>query len=508
MNYNSTRQSLNKNKFSTQSTNNPPNYQSDYRSRNYPNNNSNYNPNSNPNQNSNPDNNYQRSYDDDRKPRFKGIRSFDRSVVATEENQERFNYASNANDLMDKDDIKCSEEALTGACDSFDDMGGEVGLKEDLLRGIYAYGFETPSRIQQLTIPQIINGMETLAQSQSGTGKTGAFMISALQKIDVNINAPQAIILSPTCELAQQTYIVGKAMSQFMTGVKFSFTVGGADRNNNIRELGGVSHEQSDDTCAQIIIATPGRLIDLLDEFPELFTNIKLIIVDECDELLSGTFRDTIKSILIALSKNGPVQKCLFSATLIDEVVKLADQMLVKPIKILIKKEKMTLEGIKQTYVDINRPEDKVNVLMEMLATLPIQQFIVYVNSKKNGDMLKELLERESYAVLTINSSMTKYDRAEIIRVFKQGGIKCLISTDLLARGIDIQQLSLVINYDLPRADNIQSYIHRIGRTGRYGRNGLSINLVTKYEKDVQNLISLTFKCQILPLEKDFVKYI
>ena len=165
----------------------------------------------------------------------------------------------------------------------------------------------------------------------------------------------------------------------------------------------------------------------------------------------------------------------------------------------------MTLKGIKQTYIDIVRPEDKLNVLIEMLSTLPIQQFIVYVNSKKNSDILKEFLEKENFTVLAINSSMPKFERADIIRRFKQGGIKCLISTDLLSRGIDIQQLSLVINYDLPRADNIQSYIHRIGRTGRFGKAGLSINLVTKYEKDVQNLISLTFKCPILPLSKDFI---
>ena len=166
----------------------------------------------------------------------------------------------------------------------------------------------------------------------------------------------------------------------------------------------------------------------------------------------------------------------------------------------------MTLEGIKQTYIDIIRPEDKLNVLIEMLATLPIQQFIVYVNSRKNADVLKTFLEEENYSVLTINSTMPKFERADIIRQFKLGGIKCLISTDLLSRGIDIQQLSLVINYDLPRADNIQSYIHRIGRTGRFGKNGLSINLVTKYEKDVQNLISLTFKCPFLPLKRDFIK--
>ena len=442
-------------------------------------------------------------YNNDKKSRFKNIRTND-SNISIEEYQEKFNYANLASDLLDKDDIKCSEEVTTDACLKFEDMGGEDGLKEELLRGVYAYGYEIPSRIQSFAIPQIIKGREILAQSQSGTGKTGAFIISTLEMIKEDLNFPQAIILSPTCELAQQTFVVGNSLSVFMPKVKFSFTVGGSDRNTNIRELGGTVQGKGDNKVAQVVIATPGRLIDLLKDYPQLFQHIKLLIVDECDELLSGTFRLEIKKILEALSEN--VQICLFSATLTEDVVKLADIILTNPVKILIKKEKMTLEGIKQTFIDIARPEDKLNVLIEMLSTLPIEQFIVYVNSKKNADVLKSFLEQESYSVLTINSSMAKYERAEIIRNFKAGGIKCLISTDLLSRGIDIQQLSLVINYDLPRADNIQSYIHRIGRTGRFGKKGLSINLVTKYEKEVQNLISLTFKCPILPLKKDFIK--
>ena len=138
----------------------------------------------------------------------------------------------------------------------------------------------------------------------------------------------------------------------------------------------------------------------------------------------------------------------------------------------------MTLDGIKQTFIDVNGHEEKMNVLLEMLAILPVQQFIVYVNSIKTADNLKDFLQEQNYTVSTINSEHTKYERSEIIAKFKQGGVKCLISTDLLSRGIDIQQLSLVINYDLPRADNIQCYIHRIGRSGRYGKKGLAINLV------------------------------
>jgi superfamily II DNA/RNA helicase len=440
-------------------------------------------------------------------PRYRAPRNPEKLNMLQEQYNTKYDYASLAEELLEKDDIICSPEVFKMECETFDDMGGDVGLKENLLQGIYAYGFENPARIQSLAIPQIITGREILAQSQSGTGKTGAFVISALQLIDEKIKAPQAIILSPTCELAQQTYIVARSIGEYMKDVHFSYTVGGADRINNIRELGGIvgGKKTFDDVnVAQVVVATPGRLKDLLAYNPELFDHIKLLIVDECDELLHGTFKDELKTIIKALPME--IKICLFSATLNTDVVKLSDALLDNPIKILIKKEKITLKGIKQTYVKISHQDEKIEFLKDMLKTLPIQQFIVYVNSKKNAEKLKEHLERENYAVMTINGSNTKIERAEIIRNFKKGGAKCLISTDLLARGIDIQQLSLVINYDLPRADNIQAYIHRIGRSGRFGKKGLSINLITDYDKDIQNLISVTFKCPILPLKVDFIK--
>jgi superfamily II DNA/RNA helicase len=442
--------------------------------------------------------------DRDNRSRFKNIRrNDDREQKSQQENDLKFNYAALASELMERDDIMCSEEVITDACDKFENMGGEDGLKEDLLLGIVALGYLEPSRIQSYAIPQMVKRRDILAQSQSGTGKTGAFLISALEIIDPNLNAPQVIVLSPTSELATQTLVVGKSLAIRMENVKFSYTVGGTDPVNNIRELGGVHQGKADEKAAQIIIATPGRLIHIMKEYPQLFEHIKLLIVDECDELLTGSFKDEIKKILEGLSES--VQICLFSATLNNDVVVLANVILNNPVQILIKKEKMTLDGIKQTYVEVQHQDDKLKVLIEMLQTIQVPQFIVYVNTKKNADTLKIFLEKD-YSVLTINSGMSKYDRADIIRKFKQGGYKCLISTDLLSRGIDIQQLSLVINYDLPRSNNIECYIHRIGRTGRYGKSGLAINLVTKYEKDTQNIISLTFKCPIQPLKKDFIQ--
>ena len=478
--------------------NNPQN--NNYQNNNYQNNN--YQ--NNGYQNNGYQNNKSR-YSTDKKSRFKNIRrNNDRPSMTLQESEERFNYTKLASELLEKEDILCSKEVIDDACNTFENIGGEDGLKENLLMGIISFGYLEPSRIQSYAIPQIIKKRDILAQSQSGTGKTGAFLISALQIIDENLNAPQAIILSPTSELASQTCIVGKALAFRMPNVKFSFTVGGSDISNNIRELGGVYQGKSDENVAQIIIATPGRLIHIIKEYPHLFQHIKLLIIDECDELLSGSFKEEIKKILESLSEN--VQICLFSATLNENVVHLAKVILNNPVQILIKKEKMTLDGIKQRYVETINSDQKLEFLINMLDTIQVQQFIVYVNTIKNAEIIQNFLSQRDYEVLTINSSMSKFERADIVREFKKGKHKCLISTDLLSRGIDIQQLSLVINYDLPRENNIESYIHRIGRTGRFGKSGLSINFVTEYEKNIQNLISLTFKCQILPLKKNFIE--
>jgi superfamily II DNA/RNA helicase len=478
-----------------------------YNNRSYSNNNSSYS-----NNNSTHSNTYDESGYNRQKSRFKGIGGHHdrhhRSVHESErEMNRRFNYASMASDLLDREDILCSEEVITDARDKFEDMGDEEGLKEELLLGILAFGYSEPSRIQSYAIPQIIKRRDIIAQSQSGTGKTGAFVISALQVIDEKLNVPQAIILSPTSELAHQTFIVGKSLAIRMPNVKFSFTVGGSDMLNNIKELGGRNEiERDNELTSQIVIATPGRLVHLLREYPHLFEHIKLLIVDECDELLSRTFQDEIKTIIERLSDQ--VQICLFSATLSSDVVNLSSKILNNPIQILIKKEKMTLDGIKQTFIPVNNDNDKLNILVQLLQTIQVQQFIIYVNKIANTQILKNLLENENFSFLIINSTMSKYDRANIVREFKKGEIKCLISTDLLSRGIDIQQLSLVINYDLPHPDKIESYIHRIGRTGRYGKSGLAINLANKQEKDTLNLISLTFKCSIEPMKtSDLIEF-
>lgn len=433
---------------------------------------------------------------------------------------DQYNFASLYDELIDLKDIRISKEILEDEVLKFDEMG-DSNLKENLLRGIYAYGYTTPSRIQSYAIPQMIKGHNILAQSQSGTGKTGAFVISALQLINEHENRPQVIILSPTHELAQQTFLVAMELSEFMK-IKISMTIGKVDRRQNLNELCNSPEN------AQLVIATPGRLKDLmnysLDKRLHIFEGVKLLIVDECDELLSNNFKSDLHDIIRLLYDYTKI--ALFSATLTSEIVELSGKIMEDSKKILIKKENMTLDGITQTFVECNNDDQKLAVLMDILSTTPIDRIIIYANTKEKVNYLNSKLNENNYSTISINGENTSIDRITILRDFKRGKYKCLVATDLLSRGIDIQQLSLMINFELPR-DNLSSYIHRIGRCGRFGRMGLSINLINtssnknnRYknnnhnnrrifdEKAIQTRIITTFKCEICPLEVKHLNYI
>jgi superfamily II DNA/RNA helicase len=414
-----------------------------------------------------------------------------------------YDYAKNDPNMVEIDNVMISKELIpvfNRTMKHFDELNEPNGLKETLLKAIYNYGFEKPSEIQKNTVQQIINGRDILVQSQSGTGKTGAFVIGVLQTIDETKNYPQAILLSNTHELAAQTLNVIYALSEFMN-INISFTVGDVDLEKNILEL------NNGEKTSKIIIATPGRLKHMITINPKFFEKIKIFVIDECDELL-GYFKDDLRYIYTKLPSD--MQTCLFSATLNSSIVDLSSRILRDPLKILIKKENMTLDGIIQTEIKVNDEREKFNVLLELLSSINIEQFIIYVNSKKEANFLKQELMDNGYTAVSINSDNSKVERNEILKAFKKGEFKCLISTDLLSRGIDIPQLYLVINYELPRKDNIESYIHRIGRSGRYGKKGLAINFnMSRFDQDITTLIQITFECSIYPFTEEILnKYL
>jgi translation initiation factor 4A len=344
---------------------------------------------------------------------------------------------------------------------SFDDMG----LADDLLRGIYAYGFEKPSAIQQRAIMPILAGNDTIAQAQSGTGKTATFSISILQQIELKLNSTQALILAPTRELATQIRKVLAALGDFLN-VTSHACVGGTLVRDDIRLL-----QQG----IQVVVGTPGRVYDMINRQALNLKRMKLFVLDEADEMLSRGFKDQIYDIFQFLPEK--VQVCLFSATMPPEILDISEKFMRNPIKILIQKDELTLEGIKQFYIHVEKEDWKFDTLCDLYETLTITQAIIYCNFKRKVEMLTDRMAQRDFTVSSMHGDMTGDRRDVIMKEFRSGSSRVLITTDLLARGIDVQQVSLVINYDLPK--NRESYIHRIGRSGRFGRKGVAINFVT-----------------------------
>ena len=348
----------------------------------------------------------------------------------------------------------------------FDDMK----LKDSLLRGIYSYGYEKPSAIQQKAIIPCTEGKDIIAQAQSGTGKTATFTIGLLQRLEETEQTTQVIILSHTRELAIQIHEVVSNISNFMK-VSINLSVGGIDVRDNIHSLSDKPH---------IIIGTPGRVLDMIQRRYIDIDTIKLLIIDEADELLSNIFISQIKDIFSFLPSK--MQVCLFSATMNDHFFDITNKFMNEPVKILIKNDELTLEGIQQYYVNVERNDYKYDTLIDLYSSFSMCQSIIYCNSKRMVDILSDRLIKESFSVSFIHSGLSQVERNKRIKEFRDGISRILISTDLLARGIDIQQISLVINYDIPKEK--ENYIHRIGRSGRYGRKGVALNFATNYDID------------------------
>ena len=373
---------------------------------------------------------------------------------------------------------------------SFEDLN----INDDLLRGIYSYGFEKPSNIQYKSLPIFNSGKDMIAQSQSGTGKTGAFSIGVLNNIDTNLKKTQYIILTPTHELAKQIYNVVENLGARMD-ISICKVIGKTNINDSIREL---------QREPQIIVATPGRLFDMINKRHIFTDNIKTLVIDEADEMLSSGFMEVLQNIIRCMPKT--CQMCLFSATMPQEIVDLTEHFMNNPEKLLINKDELTLEGIKQFYIDLKQYNWKFDVLYDIYETINVTQSIIYVNSKNVLNNLYDRLTRDSFPVSYIHGDMHSSEREKNLNDFKNGITRIMLSTDLLSRGIDIQQLSLVINFDLPR--NKETYIHRIGRSGRYGRKGTAINFVTNEDIEHMREIQKFYNTKIDEMPQNLADYL
>jgi len=383
----------------------------------------------------------------------------------------------NRNTDMDPDGV--IETNWDEVVSSFDEMG----LKEELLRGIYAYGFEKPSAIQQRAIIPCIRGHDVIAQAQSGTGKTATFSVAILQNIDVTLNECQALILAPTRELAQQIMKVVIALGDYMNA-QCHACIGGTVVRDDMRKLEAGVH---------IVVGTPGRVFDMINRNALSTRSIKMFVLDEADEMLSRGFKDQIYDVFRHLKED--IQVILLSATMPTDVLDVTKRFMRNPIRILVKKEELTLEGIKQFYVMVGKEEWKFETLCDLYDTLTITQAVIFCNTRRKVDWLTEMMQKKDFTVSHMHGDMEQKQRDVIMKEFRSGSSRVLITTDLLARGIDVQQVSLVINYDLP--NNRENYIHRIGRGGRFGRKGAAINFVTEEDKRTLQDIEQFYNTQI-----------
>ena len=345
----------------------------------------------------------------------------------------------------------------------------EMGLKTNLLRGIYSLGFELPSFIQQRAIVPVYQGHDCICQAQSGTGKTAAFSTAILQLIDTSVQEPQAIVLSPTRHLAQQTYRVMKDLALHMD-INVHLLIGGLGQPSNR------AHASMLADGVHVVVGTPGRVNQMVAETGALRTErIKILVIDEADEMLDMGFKDQVYDLIKYLPE--AAQVCLFSATMPQEALEITEKFMRDPVRILIKKEEVTLDGIDQYFVDVVQEEYKLDCLCDLYESLTISQAIIFCRTKRKVDWLLEKMSERDFTCSALHGEMDQRDRDLVVEEFRSGSSRVLLTTDCLARGFDCQQVNLVINFDLPvkRAD----YIHRIGRSGRFGRKGVAINFIT-----------------------------
>jgi len=356
---------------------------------------------------------------------------------------------------------------------SFDAMN----LKESLLRGIYAYGFEKPSAIQQRAIKPIVQGRDVIAQSQSGTGKTAVFSIGILQSIDTRVNDVQALALSPTRELAEQTTRVISSLGDFMNARALT-CIGGKSLGDDVKKL-------AQGQGVHVVSGTPGRVYDMLKRHHIDARSVKMLVIDEADEMLNKGFKEQLYDIYRYLPPE--TQVVLISATLPPEVLDMTLRFMNDPIRVLVKRDEISLEGIRQFFVNVEKEDWKFDTLCDLYDRMTITQAVIFVNTRKKVDWLAAKLKAANFALSAMHGEMPQKEREEVMEKFRSGGSRVLLATDVWGRGIDVQQVSLVINYDLPSSKEF--YIHRIGRSGRFGRKGVAINLVT--DKDTSALRDL-----------------
>lgn len=350
----------------------------------------------------------------------------------------------------------------------------ELKLPKSLLEGIYAMGFVKPSKIQESTLPILLAEPphNLIAQSQSGTGKTAAFLLASLSRVSLKDNYPQVIVLSPTYELAMQTGQVAQIMAKYMTGISFSFAVR------------GVYLPPGHKVTSHVLFGTPGKIEDwaLRYHFFDI-RKVKVFVLDEADVMIDT---QGYKKFSIRIQKNlsHTCQILLFSATYTQAVIELATLIIPRdPILIRLKPEEESLDNVLQYFIECPNEDVKYQALFHLLGSVDFGQSFIFVDTKKSAHSLYERLTKDGFTVGLISGDLTVEERTSMLQKFRDGNQRVVVATNLLARGIDVSGVSVVFNYDLPthhstRKVDFETYLHRIGRTGRFGKAGIAFNLV------------------------------
>ncbi|XP_077301408.1 uncharacterized protein LOC143921983 [Arctopsyche grandis] len=409
--------------------------------------------------------------------------------------------------VFDKDDIKNEEGIENETLVDTNHKWESLNLKSNLVKGIYSVGFENPSFIQKKAIPIIAEGNDLRAQAQSGTGKTGAFVIGSLQKIDELSQTTQVLILASTREIAAQNAAKFVEIGTFMK-VSVCLLAGGtpvqADRDLLAKN-------------PQIIVGTPGRINHMMEKGYLNTTQIKIFILDEADEMLKAGFEEQVRQIFCEI-KSPVFQTLLFSATYSEEDLNIIKNMVENPIEIDLRYEDQTLKGIKQFYVDIgpscvkgNSPAAreqellvKVHTLIDIFKNQVLSQVMIFINRKSHASIVHQTLNEHGFPCELISSDFEQSERVQTLENFKSGKTRILVSSGLCKRGIDVQALSVVVCLDVPRFEEKNDYIHRVGRSGRYGRKGIALHILTSYELETLVKICENFNSVITPLPTGF----
>ncbi|KAJ2768750.1 RNA helicase required for poly(A+) mRNA export [Coemansia nantahalensis] len=387
-------------------------------------------------------------------------------------------------------DLQADPNSPLYSVKSFD----ELGLHANLLKGVYEMKFTKPSKIQERALPLLLANppLNMIGQSQSGTGKTAAFVLTMLSRVDYDVRAPQAICLAPSRELARQIMEVVEQMGKY-TPMKAVYAI----KDSKIK--GTVD--------AQIVIGTPGTVSDLIRKKQLPMQRVKLFVLDEADSMIEqGGLGDQTLRIKKLLPTG--CQVVLFSATFPDHVRTFAQRVAPNANEIRLKATELTVDGIKQFYVDCTDSDHKFVVLSQLYSLMTVGQSIIFVRTRKTAEKIAERLNDDGHAVVFLHGTLDSQERDKVMDGFRRGDIKVLITTNVIARGIDIQQVNLVLNYDIPlTGDGLpdpETYLHRIGRTGRFGRTGASINFVHDQQSlDHMEAIQDTLGCDIIKVPTD-----